>query len=158
MLLSPVLLDEGDVEFELEDVAEGELDVVELTEPPVIVGEPVSKMMPLLVAAPSGPLLVMVCRATSIGVGCAIALICSSRDRFVPALLLNVTSSFSELQLKALPENKPRRDGPSSATLKLLCAPDNRRGIALPTVASFVDPTLIVVQPAVLAVAHVLPE
>ena len=115
-------------------------------------------MIPLLVAAPSGLLLVVVCRLKTEGVGCSPASKWSIKDRFVPALLLNVTSWFSELQVNALPENRPRRDDPSSGILKLLCAPDNRRGIALPTVASFVEPTVVVVHPALLAVAHVLPE
>ena len=158
MLLLSVLLDEDDDDEELGEVAVGELDVVELAEPPVTVGEPVSKMMPLLVAAPSGPLLVVVCRLNREGVGCSPASELSVKDRFAPALLLKVTSWFSELQVNALPENRPRSDDPSSGILKLLCAPDNKRGIALPTVASFVEPTFVVVQPALLAVAHVLPE
>lgn len=123
-------------------VAEGELETDADDETPG--GEPVSYTMPLLVAAWFvAEVVEEACRPYRVGGGDDIL----SSDRLAPAWLLNVTSAFSELQLKSLPENRPRIVSDSSGTLKLL-APLSNLGIASPTVASLADPTLIDVHPA----------
>ena len=135
----------------VEDAACGD-DDVEDPEPPTTVGEPVWYMMPLLVAAPLCPLLVVACRLyTAVGAGTM------PRSRLAPALLLKVTSAFSEPQLSPALAKRPKRVSPFSATLKLAVALARSRGIALPIVASLVEPTLVVVQAASEAVPHVEP-